>query len=501
MIDKQTRATVFHLYQNGMAIREISKRFTVNRNTVKTIIAQKGKVPERVRKDKINVDDKLLGVLYAECDGYVQRMHEILTEEKNVKISYPTLVRRVAETGLSSTPKDDRSDQREDIAGEEMQHDTSDYKLMVGDKKIKVIASVIYFRYCKMKYLKFYRHFNRFNMKCFFHEALMHFGYSAKNCIIDNTNLARHRGTGRNAIISPEMENFSAQYGFKFICHEIMHSNRKAGNERSFYTVETNFFPGRSFKSFSDLNKQAYDWATKRMPNRRQGKTRVIPNLAFEYEKPFLNRLISEIPAPYKYEFRLTDQYGYISYKGHYYWIPGTKRYKVTVFEYSKHIEIFYNRKFLIKYTLPEDETKNQIFRPKDNPQAKNQPKYRKKSTEAEEKKLRSISEDVDEYINFMSLEKGVKKHRFIRYLYELSKKVSDDIFIKTIKRSFKYKITEKQTIEKICIYIVNGEDYQIPFADTNKELLKNKSYLEGQYSDEVDLTIYDDLLEGDDDG
>ena len=172
MIDKQTRATVFHLYQNGMAIREISKRFTVNRNTVKTIIAQKGKVPERVRKDKINVDDKLLGVLYAECDGYVQRMHEILTEEKNVKISYPTLVRRVAETGLSSTPKDDRSDQREDIAGEEMQHDTSDYKLMVGDKKIKVIASVIYFRYCKMKYLKFYRHFNRFNMKCFFHEAL-----------------------------------------------------------------------------------------------------------------------------------------------------------------------------------------------------------------------------------------------------------------------------------------------------------------------------------------
>jgi len=501
VIDKQTRATVFHLYQNGMAIREISKRFTVNRNTVKAIIALNGEMPERVRKDKINVDDKLLGVLYAECDGYVQRMHEILTEEKNVKISYPTLVRRVAEAGLSSTPKDDRSDQREDVPGEEMQHDTSDYKLMIGDKKIKVIASVIYFRYSKMKYLKFYRHFNRFNMKCFFHEALMHFGYSAKNCIIDNTNLARHRGTGRNAIISPEMENFSAQYGFKFICHEIMHSNRKAGNERSFYTVETNFFPGRSFKSFSDLNKQAYDWATKRMPNRRQGKTRVIPNLAFEYEKPFLNRLIAEIPAPYKYEFRLTDQYGYISYKGYYYWIPGTKRYKVTVFEYSKHIEIFYNRKFLIKYPLPEDETKNQIFRPKDNPQAKNQPKYRKKSTETEEKKLRSISEDVDEYINFMSLEKGVKKHRFIRYLYELSKKVSDDIFIKTIKRSFKYKITEKQTIEKICIYIVKGGNYQVHFTDIDKELLKNQSYLDGQYSDEVDLTIYDDLLEGDDDG
>ena len=211
--------------------------------------------------------------------------------------------------------------------------------------------------------------------------------------------------------------------------------------------------------------------------------------------------MISEIPAPYKFEFRLTDQYGYISYKGHYYWIPGTNRYKLTVFEYSKHIDIYYNRAFLIKYPLPEDETKNQIFRPKDNPKAKNQPHNRKKSTETEEKKLRSISEEVDEYINFISLEKGVRKHRFIRYLYELSKKISDDIFIKTIKRSFKYKITEKQTIEKICIYIVNGENYQVHFTDIDKELQKNQSYLDGQYSDEVDLTIYDDLLEGNDDG
>ena len=250
MIDKQTRSTIFHLYQKGMAKREISKRLKLNRNTVKTIIAQNGKMPEKTRKDKINIDDKLLGVLYAECDGYVQRMHEILTEEKNIKISYSTLVRRVAEAGLSTSPSKERCDQVEDVPGEEMQHDTSDYKLMIGDKKIKIIASVIYLRYSKMRYLKFYRHFNRFNMKCFFHEALMHFEYSAKNCIIDNTNLARHHGTGRNAIISPEMENFSDQYGFKFICHEVMHSNRKAGNERSFYTVETNFFPGRSFKSF-----------------------------------------------------------------------------------------------------------------------------------------------------------------------------------------------------------------------------------------------------------
>ena len=86
--------------------------------------------------------------------------------------------------------------------------------------------------------------------------------------MIDNTSLARLYGTGKNAVIVPEMEQFAKQYGFKFICHEKGHANRKAGNERSFYTVETNFFPGRTFMDLADLNRQAFEWATERMVHR-----------------------------------------------------------------------------------------------------------------------------------------------------------------------------------------------------------------------------------------
>ena len=42
-------------------------------------------------------------------------------------------------------------------------------------------------------------------MKCFLHEALMFWGTSAAQCIIDNTNLARLRGAGSRAVIVPEM--------------------------------------------------------------------------------------------------------------------------------------------------------------------------------------------------------------------------------------------------------------------------------------------------------
>ena len=82
-----------------------------------------------------------------------------------------------------------------------MQHDTTIYMLEVGKKRIKVVASIIYFRYSKIRYLKFYRSFNRFQMKCFLHEALMFYGYAAPECIIDNTNLARLSGTGSRAVI------------------------------------------------------------------------------------------------------------------------------------------------------------------------------------------------------------------------------------------------------------------------------------------------------------
>jgi hypothetical protein len=109
-----------------------------------------------------------------------------------------------------------------------------------------------------------------------------------------------------------------------FVCHEIGHAKRKAGNERSFYTVETNFFPGRKFASLEDMNRQALEWSTVRMANRPKGKTRLIPAQAFEYEKPYFKKMSGYVPAPYLVHKRGTDQYGYASFDGNFYWIPGT---------------------------------------------------------------------------------------------------------------------------------------------------------------------------------
>ena len=264
MIDPDVRNAIFQLHREGMPLREISRRMHVSRNAVRKIVKQQGKIVRKQRDDKLQIDAQLLERLYRECDGWVQRIHEKLVEEEGIQVGYSTLTRRLRELGLSCSHSA-RCDRVPDQPGAEMQHDTTVYQVKLAGIRVRLIASLIYLRYSKRRYLKFYRVFNRFAMKCFLHEALMFWGYAAWKCIIDNTNLARLCGAGSHAVIVPEMDAFSRRYGFQFACHEIGHANRKAGNERAFWSVETGFLPGRTFESLEDLNEQARQWATERI--------------------------------------------------------------------------------------------------------------------------------------------------------------------------------------------------------------------------------------------
>jgi len=498
MISQDRRAAIYLLHKQGMGVRSIARDLHINRDTVRDIIKQEGVMPVSGRKDKIIIDPDLLIKLYNDCDGWIQRIHEKLTEEEGIDIAYSTLTLKIRELGLGES-KDERCNEVDDQPGLEMQHDTSPYRVKLRDKFVKVQASLLYYRYSKVRYLKFYRSFNRFRMKCFFHEALTFWGYAAKVCIIDNTNLARLHGTGKNAVIVPEMEHFARQYGFEFVCHEIGHANRKAGNERGFFTVVTNFFAGRTFTDMEDLNHQAFLWATVRSANRITGKTRLIPANAFENEKPYLQKLPAYVEGPYLVHERCTDQYGYVSFDGNFYWAPGVKRFDVKVLQYSHCLKIYHERNLLGEYELPCEGVKNEKLYPKGQARPTHQPEYRKRPTAVEEKALRALSPDIDAYVNY-AIRKGAKqKHRFIRELYGLHKKLAPALFIKVIRRALTYRITDTKTIERIAILLMKEGHYDLPDAEIDEEFKNRPSYLQGQFTEDVDLSVYDNIMEDDD--
>ncbi len=211
MIEPDVRNAIYQLHLAGMPLQKISRQFKISRNTVRAVVRQQGAMPPTVRKDKIQIDPDLLRRLYQECDGWAQRIHEKLLEEEGIQVGYPTLTRLLRELELGKSKKA-RCDHVPDEPGAEMQHDTTVYQVKLADRPTKVIASLLYLRYSKRRYLKFYRVFNRFAMKCFLHEGLMFWGYAAKQCVIDNTNLARLRGTGKQAVIVPEMVSFAMRF-------------------------------------------------------------------------------------------------------------------------------------------------------------------------------------------------------------------------------------------------------------------------------------------------
>ena len=495
------RETVRTLYESGKRKKEIARFLRIDIKTVRAILAEESG-EAKIRNDKILVDYDLLKDLHERCDGYAQRMHEILTEERKIPIGYSTLTRLLRDYGIGRQPEQ-RSQKYPDIPGAEMQHDTSVYTVTLGQERRKLVCSGLYFRYSKMRYVKFTIRFNRFLMKCFFHEALSFFGYTAKTCIIDNTNLAVLYGTGEQAVIHPEMLAFAQRYGFAWKAHRIRHPNRKAGKERNFLTLETNFFPGRSFTDLEDLNRQALDWATRRFASRPQSKTRLIPQELFEQEKPYLVKLPAFIEPPYQEHKRTVDPYGYVAIDGNYYWVPGKVKGKLTVIEFDKHIRVYHNHKKLIEHELAPWNVKNKQITPEGVAAPHQVPRSRKYGFKDEEKRLRDMGQVCRDYLDYVR-SKACKIHqkpKFIRALYRLTKQMSSDLFLNTMERVFEYRIASIASIERIAEQLIKQQMPEVPDITPSNPYENRKAYQEGRFSTEADLNRYGQLLEEQEDG
>ena len=299
---------------------------------------------------------------------------------------------------------------------------------------------------------------------------------------------------GSQAVIVGEMASFSQCYGFEFRCHEIRHPNRKAGEERGFWTVETNFLPGRRFENLEDMNRQAFEWATVRMYHRPLSKTGLIPAKAFEHERRFLKELPTQLPAPYVSHERGTDQYGYVSFEGNYYWVPGTKRDDVKLLQYADRLKIFVWRACVAEYRLPANGVKNARFSPEGQPPPPHSPKNRKRGSQQEEKRLRSMGPEVAAYVDYVIKTEGIKHHHFLRKLFALSRLVTQPVFVRTLQRALRYRVAQIDTLERIAWFCTSQGEAFLPDVQVDESFRDRPAYQEGRLTDEPDLSIYDDI-------
>lgn len=490
MIAPDKHKALFLLHQQGLPIRQIARQLGVSRQAVRRAIAQQGERPPRVVVPPLDLE--LVRRLYTQCDGYAQRLWEKLREEHGVDVTYPTLTRWLRHWGIGRPPAV-RCQRVPDEPGAEMQHDTSPYTVRLGSSPTKLQASLLYLRYSKRRYLQFYRVFDRFRMKCFLHRALVHWGCAPPVCVIDNTNLARWRGLGAQAVMVPEMEAFGKTYGFRFLCHAPKHADRKAGEERSFWTVETNFFPGRTFENLADLNRQALDWSTVRMEQRPQGKAGLIPAQAFEHEQHFLHPLPPGLPAPYQVLERSVDEYGYVAVDANYYWVPGTGRGRLTVLRYQERLQIYVAGQPAVEYPLAPEGVRNQQIDPPGKPPAHAHPRHRPQPSDQEEKRLRALDPGVSAYVDFLLATPGHQRHQTLRRLFALSQRMSPELFVRAVQRAHRYRLPDLKLLERLAHLALQATPGPLPLPPIDESFRDRPAYQDGALTDTPNLTAYDD--------
>src|SRR5260370_808651 len=215
--------------------------------------------PVQVRPGKVLLQDlELVGKLARRAERKWREGSEgmSLDEAAGVKLSYPALTAFCRRSGIGEKPAVPAG-QYTFQPGQECQHDTSPHEVVIGGKKRLVQTASAVLCYSRMIFFQCVPRFQRFECKAFLTDALQYFGGSTERIMIDNTHVVVLKGTGADMVPVPEMEAFGERYGFTFVAHEVGDANRSAREEGPFHYIERNFFPGRTFSDWADLNAQA----------------------------------------------------------------------------------------------------------------------------------------------------------------------------------------------------------------------------------------------------
>ncbi|RZB36917.1 MAG: hypothetical protein SRB2_01717 [Desulfobacteraceae bacterium Eth-SRB2] len=463
MISEDKRQTVMTLHYSGCPIRKISRLLNISRNAVRRIV--RGKTNQVAQPGSYHHLEPIIREYFKPCKGNVVRVREILSDKYGHDIPYSTLTRLVQEMGLRGDRKKKRAGSYNFGPGEELQHDTSPHRIILGGKKITAQCAGLVLAYSRKLFIQYYPSFTRFEAKVFLTEALKYMDGSCPRCIIDNTSVMVAHGSGPDAQIAPEMEAFGKIFGMSFIPHSIGHADRKARVERNFSYAENNFLSGRTFADWYDLNQRAQKWCDTVANKKIKRSLGMSPDEAYLMEKPHLLPLPAYIPPVYKALQRIVDMSGYVIVDTNRYSVP--ERFcgkKVEVHKTWDRILVFFKQKKIADHKRAINKRDTKVIA-----KGHHLPfnKYKdKKGPCKEEKALVGRCDAIDQYVD------GIKKRshgtgkRKLQRLLDLKRTYPADAFEKAIEEALHYGLYDLARLENMILSYVAGDFFKIEEQD-----------------------------------
>jgi transposase len=440
----------------------------VSRTKVKEIIAANTDEVPPVKRELAAAQHRARIVAeLAACNGNQVRVHEELVND-GVDITYNALTYFVRKNNLLKPPPLPAGRYPAE-PGVEAQHDTSPHDVKFKDGKRRCQCASLILAYSRMLYFQYAPRFTRFECKLFLTEALQYFDASFEVCIVDNTNVVILHGTGKDAVMTPEMENFGERFGFRFQAHEVGDANRSGKIERPFHYIENNFLNKRTFKDFDDLNRQAREFCDRNNSTYKK-HLKAIPVELFAAERNALKPLPPYIPPVYRLFHRTVDLEGFVNLHAKAYSVPYELiGQRVEVRETRDRIQIFLGPREVASHQ------KIDIRGPSRSTHKEHRPKrsrtgLRARQSLPEEKEMREHCEALNAYVDALKKRSSGRAAVPIKRLYRMMEEYPAEPFDRAVTEALHFNMTDLERLDKMVLRNIAGEYFRLPMDETNTE-------------------------------
>ncbi len=445
----------------GHGIKAIARTLKISKGAVQEVIRSGEKeVPTIRRTQQAQEHLDLIRKLYADCKGNLVRVHEMMIDQ-GIDIGYSSLTHfcRLHEIGSGPKPY---AGSYEFAPGSEMQHDTSPHQVEVGGKKRSLQCVSLVLCFSRMLFAQCYSTFNRFLCKVFLTDALRYFDGAAETCMVDNTSVVIGRGTGPNAVPAPEMEAFSDRFSFKFKAHRVGNADRSGRVERPFHFIEHNFYAGRRFENFADLNRQFVAWCDK--VNRRYKKhIRAVPIELFQAERPQLRALPIHVPDVQRIHQRTVDVEGYVNLHTNRYSMPeGLLGRPVQVRETKDKVRVFLGHKLVAEHERKEDGAGERVTLPAHRYTNRWHRKGQAQRPLPEEGVLRAAGQEIASLIDQLKKKHRGRAARAIKRLHRFYLDYPTEALCAAAAEAARYGLYDLNRIERMVLRTVAGEFFRL---------------------------------------
>lgn len=459
MLDESTRAAILRLRQEGHGTRAIARMLDVSRGAVQQVVRDgQPRVPRLQRAEKAEPCRAQILELYASCKGNLVRVCEELASA-GVDISYPALTAFCRRHGIGHAPVQPAG-QYVFAPGQEMQHDTSPHRAIIGGRPRAVQTASLVLCHSRMTFVQCYPRFTRFECKVFLTDALVYFDGACATCMIDNTHVVVLSGTGRDMVAVPEMLAFGERFGFVFRAHALGNANRSAHVERSMSFVENNFLAGRSFEDWPHLNREARAWCDK-VNAMHRSHLHASPRELFVAERAAMKRLPAYVPEVYVLHHRIVDSEGLVNVRRNRYSAPWTLiGRQLEVRESRDAIEIFEGPRRVAQHKRVSDSLDARVIDPAHRPPRTDGVFARQKS-EGEKR----LAERVPEATALLALmkQRGRGSVRDIRWLLRMGEEYPREALDAAIAEALKYGMSDLGRLERMVLRTIARDFFVLP--------------------------------------